>query len=93
MDKVLKAADDIAAVFNVTQEWLEPGRAAVIKILKELVEEKFTPTNNSRDEIAAWLNHCKLHLKMNGPSCDITSDEICKHWFIMGYKAATLPVV
>jgi hypothetical protein len=51
MDKILKAADDIAAVFNVTQEWLEPGRSAVVKILKQLVEEKFTSTNIERDEI------------------------------------------
>ena len=48
--------------------------------------------NNERDAIAAWLNHCKWHLKMNGPACDITNDEKCKHWFIMGYKAATAPV-
>ena len=48
--------------------------------------------NNERDAIAAWLNHCKWHLKMNGAGCDISSDGKCKHWFIMGYKAATAPV-
>jgi hypothetical protein len=54
MDKILKAADDIAAVFNVTQEWLEPGRSAVVKILKQLVEENFTSTNKPSDEIADY---------------------------------------
>lgn len=39
MDKILKAADDIAAVFNITREWLDPKRSAVVKILKELVKE------------------------------------------------------
>ena len=39
MDKILKAVDDIGEIFNVPQEWLEPKRAAVVKILREL---KFT---------------------------------------------------
>jgi len=43
--------------------------------------------NTARDAIAAWENHCKQHLKGNGPACDITNNEMCKHWFIMGYNA------
>jgi hypothetical protein len=54
MDKILKAADDIAAVFNVTQEWLEPGRSAVVKILKQLVEEKFTSTNTGSPKLPSF---------------------------------------
>ena len=59
MDKILKAADDIAAVFNVTQEWLEPGRSAVVKILKQLVEEKFTSTNTGSPKLPA-CGECQL---------------------------------
>ena len=46
-DKILKAADDIAAVFGDTTEWLDPKREAVVKILKELVEgvQKTQATN------------------------------------------------
>lgn len=51
-----------------------------------------TSTNSARDAIAAWENHCKWHLKMNGPGCGIENDGKCKHWFIMGYNAATAPV-
>jgi hypothetical protein len=44
-DKILKAADDIANVFGETTEWLDPKRAAVVKILKELVEKHCTSAN------------------------------------------------
>ena len=60
-------------------------------VLKIAVLAQQTP-NNERDAIAAWLNHCTQHLKMNGPGCDVTNDGKCKHWFIMGYKAATAPM-
>lgn len=58
MDKILKAADDIAAVFNVTQEWLEPGRSEVVKILKQLVEEKLTSANSGSAKL------CRSCIKM-----------------------------
>jgi hypothetical protein len=43
-DKVLKAADEIAKVFGDTTEWLDPKRAAVVKILKDLVAGNETDT-------------------------------------------------
>lgn len=43
MDKILKTADDILKVCRVGDHWLCVERAAVVKILKELVEEKSTP--------------------------------------------------
>jgi hypothetical protein len=47
VDKILKAADDISAVL-CDQEimWLDSKRSAVVKILKQLVEEKFTSTHS-----------------------------------------------
>jgi hypothetical protein len=82
MDKILKAADDIAAVFNVTQEWLEPGRSAVVKILKQLVEEKFTSTNNARDEI------CPHYRDIGG----IPSDHACQKYFSCAVNGKLSPV-
>lgn len=35
-DEILKAADEIAVVFNETPEWLAPKRSAIVKILKRL---------------------------------------------------------
>jgi hypothetical protein len=35
-DEILRAADDIALIFNETTEWLDPKRAAIVKILKKL---------------------------------------------------------
>ena len=64
-----------------------PLICAVERIKKELAVGQKPTTNSARDAIAAWENHCKQHLKGNGPACDITNDEMCKHWFIMGYNA------
>ena len=46
MDKILKAADDILHVFYETSEWLGRDKSLVVKILTELVEEKFKSTNS-----------------------------------------------
>lgn len=40
MDKILTAADDILHVFDETAEWVDRDKGLVVKILKELVEEK-----------------------------------------------------
>lgn len=45
MDKILKAADAIADSFVHTDGIVSYNREYVVKILKELVEEKFTSTN------------------------------------------------
>lgn len=45
VDKILKAADDILIALGSDQHWLSADRRAVVKILKELVEEKFASTN------------------------------------------------
>ena len=58
------------------------------------VEGTPSPSHNTkRDAIAAWENHVKFHLKMNGLGCDISKNGMCKHWFVMGYNAATAPVL
>ena len=46
MDKILKAADDILHVFDETAEWLDRDKGLVVKILTELVVEKFISTNS-----------------------------------------------
>lgn len=69
---------------NVIESWQ--------RIKAALVESTNSTHNSARDAIAAWENHVKWHLKMNGPGCDISKNEMCKHWFVMGYNAATAPV-
>lgn len=45
MDKILNAASDIMAATNVELSLKGKAKEKVIKILKELVEEKFKSTN------------------------------------------------
>lgn len=71
MDKILKAADDIAAVFNVTQEWLDPDRSAVVKILKQLVKEKFTSTNTDSPKLLALFDRLRNY-KYHGGDPEFT---------------------
>ena len=61
-------------------------------VAQKAAEPALHITQQPQDAIAAWENHCKWHLKVNGLGCDITNDEMCKHWFIMGYNAATASV-
>jgi hypothetical protein len=49
-DKILKAADDIAAVFNMPQGWLDHDRSKVVKILKQLVEESHSSAERTLEE-------------------------------------------
>lgn len=60
---------------------------------KNIVVMQNTSTNTKRDAVTAWDNHCKSHLKMNGLGCDISKNELCKYWFIMGYNVATAPIL
>ena len=39
-DKILVAADKITKIFTEELPWLDPRRAAIIKILKELTKEE-----------------------------------------------------
>jgi hypothetical protein len=57
-----------------------------------ITEKGFTSTNSERDANAAWEERVKLHLERNGIMCDISTDEKCKHWFILGFQAASAPV-
>jgi hypothetical protein len=74
MDKILKAADDILNRFDPGIGWLDSERADVVKILKQLVGEEFTSTNNEKKCLCgneAIAHFCSSCLKVHDQYCKI----------------------
>jgi hypothetical protein len=53
-------------------------------------KRKFTQDGIRENAEIEWKKHVEKHLKMN-PGCDISKNEMCKHWFILGFIAAYEP--
>ena len=60
-DKILKATDEIMRTVRIDSDWLSRDRAAIVKILKQLVEGVQTQTTNTtKVETVKRCNECRF---------------------------------
>ena len=83
-DRLLKAADEIAKVFDETTEWLDPKRAAVVRILKELVSTSKTDSLEirlpNRGAFILCANECGIKASVACKLLDAISSRGCSFY-------------